>query len=247
MLQGLLLIGCGVAVVAVTSCGQNAPGSLTGDGGISGGGGTDAASGDTGSDASGSGSSGGSSSSDSGGASADGSSGGGPPTDGGAKQDGAGALPWLRVQGNLVQDSNGNTVILRGVAIRDIGALDSASGGNTGLSNRIDEILSTSNPSLDTHVVRLPVYPETCFNGGYPYYSPEPYPVGTPAPTGTMVTLLGATDYINNVLKPAVDYATSKSLYVIIDFHQIDDVTTGTNNSSAAAVTFWTTVAPDFA
>jgi aryl-phospho-beta-D-glucosidase BglC (GH1 family) len=92
----------------------------------------------------------------------------------------------------------------------------------------------------------MPVYPETCFNGGSPYYSPEPYPVGTPAPATHTVTLLSATDYINNVLKPAVDYATSKNLYVIIDFHQIDNVTSGTNNSSAAAVTFWTTVAPVF-
>ena len=29
------------------------------------------------------------------------------------------------------------------------------------------------------------------------------------------------------MLKPAVDYATSKNLYVIIDFHQIDNATTG--------------------
>jgi hypothetical protein len=52
-------------------------------------------------------------------------------------------------------------------------------------------------------------------------------------------------DYVSKVLKPAVDYATSKNLYVIIDFHQIDDVTKG--SSAADATTFWTDVAPQFA
>jgi hypothetical protein len=56
---------------------------------------------------------------------------------------------------------------------------------------------------------------------------------------------LSAADYIAQVLKPAVDYATSKNLYAIVDYHQIDNVTSGT--SSADAVTFWTTVAPVFA
>ena len=47
------------------------------------------------------------------------------------------------------------------------------------------------------------------------------------------------------MLKPAVDYATSKNLYVIIDYHQIDNATTGT--SAADATTFWTDIAPQFA
>jgi len=54
-----------------------------------------------------------------------------------------------------------------------------------------------------------------------------------------------AADYVSKVLKPAVDYATGKNLYVIIDHHQIDNVTTG--NSAADATTFWTDVAPKFA
>ena len=54
-----------------------------------------------------------------------------------------------------------------------------------------------------------------------------------------------AADYYSKVLKPAVDYATSKNLYVIIDHHQIDNATTG--NSAADATTFWTDIAPKFA
>jgi aryl-phospho-beta-D-glucosidase BglC (GH1 family) len=70
--------------------------------------------------------------------------------------------------------------------------------------------------------------------------------VGPAAPVDAGAgTQLAAPDYIAELLKPAVDYATQKGLYVIVDYHQIDDVTTGT--SSADAVTFWTTVAPVFA
>jgi hypothetical protein len=54
-----------------------------------------------------------------------------------------------------------------------------------------------------------------------------------------------AADYVSKVLTPAVDYATSKNLYVIIDYHQIDDATKGT--SAADATTFWTDIAPRFA
>jgi hypothetical protein len=73
-----------------------------------------------------------------------------------------------------------------------------------------------------------------------------PYPVGPAAPAEAgAAAQLSASDYIAQVLQPAVDYATSKNLYAIVDYHQIDNVTTGT--SSADAVTFWTTVAPVFA
>lgn len=154
----------------------------------------------------------------------------------------AGSLPALQVQGNKIVDANGNTVVLRGVAVPDIGVLFSEGGGVSGITGRIDEILGPA--SLEIHAIRLPVYPRTVVNSGEPTYSPVPYPVGAAAP-GDAGMQLSATDYIAQVLKPAVDYATSKNLYAIVDFHQIDNVTTG--SSSADAVTFWTTVAPVFA
>lgn len=156
----------------------------------------------------------------------------------------AGPLPALHVQGNQIVDANGNTVVLRGVAVPDIGVLYTEGGGISGITGRIDEILGPA--SLDIHAIRLPVYPRTVVNGNAPTYSPLPYPVGaTPPGEAGAGTQLSASDYIAQVLKPAVDYATSKNLYAIVDFHQIDNVTTGT--SSADAVTFWTTVAPVFA
>jgi aryl-phospho-beta-D-glucosidase BglC (GH1 family) len=97
------------------------------------------------------------------------------------------------------------------------------------------------------HVVRMPVYPEITYNtGGDPACSPLPYPVGTgPSASCAATPSLNASDYVSQVLKPAVDYATSKNLYVIIDFHQIADITTGTY--AADATTFWTDIAPQFA
>jgi len=93
--------------------------------------------------------------------------------------------------------------------------------------------------------VRLPVYPEISYNGGSPYCSPLPYPVGTGPASCTVMTPLSAADYVAKVLRPAVDYARSKNLYAIIDYHQIDNAVTGT--SAADATTFWTDVAAQFA
>jgi hypothetical protein len=156
----------------------------------------------------------------------------------------AGGPPPLTVVGNQLHDPAGNTVVLRGTALIDIGALYAYNGSSAaGITARIDKLIAAG---VQGQVVRLPVYPEIDYNGGYPYCSPMPYPVGTgPSTTCKPVTPLSAADYDAKVLKPAVDYATSKGLYVIIDHHQIDDATTGT--SAADATTFWTDVAPQFA
>jgi hypothetical protein len=155
-----------------------------------------------------------------------------------------GALPQLTVVGNKLQDPTGKTIVLRGASLIDLGALYMAGGNNaSGVTARIDKVIAAG---VQGHVVRLPVYPEIDYNAGYPYCSPVPYPVGTgPTTTCTAKMPLSASDYDTKVLKPAVDYATSKGLYVIIDHHQIDDATKGT--SAADATTFWTDVAPQFA
>ena len=163
---------------------------------------------------------------------------------GGADAGGSGGLPRLTVNGTKLQDPSGKTIILRGSSLIDIGALY-AYGGNSaaGITARLDKVAAAG---VQGHVVRLPVYPKIDYNGGYPACSPLPYPVGTgPVASCTPTTPMSAADYDSKVLKPAVDYATSKGLYVIIDHHQIDNATTGT--SAADATTFWTDVAPQFA
>ena len=171
--------------------------------------------------------------------------GGSSGTGGGATGGSNSGLPWLTVNGNKLQDPTGKTIILRGSALIDIGALYWYGGQSVaGISARMDKVAAAG---VQGHVVRLPVYPKVDYNtGGGATCSPCPYPVGTgPTAACTPKSPLSADDYVSKVLKPAVDYATSKNLYVIIDYHQIDNATTGT--SAADAKTFWTDIAPRFA
>ena len=170
---------------------------------------------------------------------------GGIMTSGGAGSAGssgqAGTLPPLHVDGTSIKDPTGKTVVLRGVDVPDLGTLY-ADGGQSlsGITGRIDKLLAAG---LDAHVIRLAVYPRTTFNGGSPFYSPVPFPVGQAAPSG-MHAELGADDYITKILRPSVDYVLQKKAYAIIDYHQIDDAT---GQSGKDAVTFWQSVAPAFA
>ena len=188
-------------------------------------------------------------SSSTGGRASGGSSTGGQAGGSSGSGGGTGGLPRLTVNGTKLQDPSGKNIVLRGSSLIDIGALYAyANGGASakGITDRMDKVAAAG---VQGHVVRLPVYPKIDYNLGGSYCSPLPYPVGgtgsgancSPATTGT----LNASDYVGKVLKPAVDYATGKNLYVIIDFHQIDNVTTG--NSAADATSFWTDIAPQFA
>ena len=171
--------------------------------------------------------------------------GGSSGASGGAGGSNSASPPSLTVNGNKLQDPTGKTIILRGSALIDIGSLYwYGSQSAAGITARMDKVAAAG---VQGNVVRLPVYPKVDYNtGGDPACSPCPYPVGTgPTASCTPKAPLSAADYVSKVLKPAVDYATSKNLYVIIDYHQIDNASTGT--SAADAVTFWTDIAPQFA
>jgi Cellulase (glycosyl hydrolase family 5) len=180
-----------------------------------------------------------------GGASGAGQSAGGAGAGGGTSGSGgaatSGALPALHVDGTSIKDPNGKTIVLRGVDVPDIGTLYANGGQNaSGITTRIDQVLAAG---LAAHVIRLPVYPRTTVNSGFPTYSPVPYPIGTMAPSG-MHTALSEADYLSKLLQPAVDYTAQKNMYAIIDYHQIDDAT---GQSGTDAITFWQYVAPLFA
>ncbi len=148
--------------------------------------------------------------------------------------------PALTVVGNKLQDPSGKTVVLRGTSLIDLGSVYTY---QSSVGDRIDQIDAAG---VLGNVVRFPIYPKINYNGNSPYCSPLPYPVGTgPGTSCTPQAPATADQYVSTVLKPAVDYASSKGLYVIIDYHQIDNATTGT--SAADATTFWTKVAPQFA
>jgi hypothetical protein len=222
------------------SGGTSVSGGSSGSGGKSGTGGSSTTGGNSSTGGSGSGGNG-SGGNGSGGATAKGGSGGSSSTGGST---GTGGLPLLKVNGTKLQDPNGKTIVLRGSSLIDIGELY-VEGSNSvkGITDRMDKLVAAG---VQGHVVRFPVYPKIDYNGGYPYCSNLPYPVGTgPTTSCSAKSPMTAADYVSKVLKPAVDYATSKNLYVIIDHHQIDDATKGT--SAADANTFWTDIAPTFA
>jgi len=176
-------------------------------------------------------------------AGARGGGGAGATTTGGTA--GTGDLPWLTVSGTHLQDPGGKTIVLRGSSLIDIGSLYWYGGQSAnGITARMDKVAAAG---VQGHVVRLPVYPKVDYNtGGDPACSPCPYPVGTgPAATCTPTAPLSSADYVTKVLKPAVDYAAGKHLYAIIDYHQIDNLTTGTSVEDAK--TFWADIAPKFA
>jgi endoglucanase len=128
------------------------------------------------------------------------------------------ATPWLHVDGKQIKDPAGNRVILRGVSTESIGA---ANGSSKNIKAVLDIVTNptdngSSSPGWYTRIVRLP-------NGPGDF---------TKDPSG----------YITNTLKPAVDYATTKGLYAIIDLHYIAE----TSGNTATVNAFWKAVAPVF-
>jgi endoglucanase len=92
--------------------------------------------------------------------------------------------------------------------------------GLTGLIDKITDPNDTAgtSPGWYTRIVRLPVDPS-----GVNSFQTNP-------------------GYVTQILKPAVDYATQKGLYVIVDLHYVDnpyDLVQAVNE-------FWTAVAPVF-
>jgi endoglucanase len=135
-------------------------------------------------------------------------------------------LPWLHVEGNAVKDPSGNTVVLRGVALIDLGVTEASEGGVDAMLDRVtnpDDPQGDS-PAWATKVVRLVVTPADSGSD-----SPTPYVPGT--------------EYYEHVLRPAVDHARARGLYAIIDWHYTDTTSLHTDTTNE----FWADIAPRFA
>jgi aryl-phospho-beta-D-glucosidase BglC (GH1 family) len=167
-----------------------------------------------------------------------GTAGAGGARPGGSGGGGSGNLPPLHVEGTKLLDPDGNTVVLRGIDFIDLAQVYAYNNYNFGaVKARIDKILAVG---FTPRVVRIPVYPRVSHNGDFPYASPYPFPSGA----GGEQNGPSADEYLAEVLEPSVDYFTEKGLYVIIDFHQIDDTD---GDSAAEATEFWQYMAPQFA
>lgn len=138
-----------------------------------------------------------------------------------------GDLPWLHVDGNQIKDPSGNPVILRGVAVADVGAVEAWWGGMRAMIDRLtDENDDAGNsPGWYPSVVRLPVHPPDAGVGSPIAYDPDD------------------ASFFVDALEPAVDYCREKGLYAIIDWHHVDD----TFAHRQATLQFWADAAPRFA
>ncbi|MFZ5894841.1 MAG: cellulase family glycosylhydrolase [Myxococcota bacterium] len=132
-----------------------------------------------------------------------------------------GGPPRVHVEGATIKDPQGQTQILRGVSLIDIGAQHVWR--TSGVAGMIDRLTDTG---WNTRIVRFPIY-----------ISAQPYPFSLTDP-------IARERYMTELLRPAVDYATKKGLYVIIDFHEIADIT---DREDARTQTFWRYMARQFA
>lgn len=141
---------------------------------------------------------------------------------------------WLYTSGNRIlrndpvrgpeQDPE---IILRGVSLIDITTVST----DGGYAAQIDRIVAF-NPNIN--IVRMPVYPWDT-----DLLHSDTKPIG-PWNTDNAETLFAT------YLDPAVQYAKSQGLYVIVDLHYMKDISaTSSNNATVRA--FWNDMAPRYA
>jgi hypothetical protein len=134
----------------------------------------------------------------------------------------------LHVTGTGIYDSSNNRVVLRGTSTIDVGCPLNWNGINDAVQQIKTSIDLVTATGWKTHVVRLPVYGSGSTRAGQPNNFPEN---GSVSAQDT---------WFSAVLKPAVDYATSKNLYAIVDWHEIASASA----RNAATRAFWTYLAP---
>ena len=124
-------------------------------------------------------------------------------------------IPPLHTEGRVFKDPAGRTVVLRGVAMAD--PLDLDNRGEDMDSARLLARLTDASDGFYARVVRMTVFPK--------------------------IWKVDPEAYFRDHLAPAVSQATAHGLYVIIDWHEIADVETVADETTA----FWKTMAPRFA
>lgn len=138
-----------------------------------------------------------------------------------------GATPWLHADGNQLRDPGGNVVVLRGVALIDLGFLEDWHGGAFEMIDRLTDKTDPqgNSPGWYPKVLRINVTPpDSVSNWPHPF-DPQ------------------SNNFYNTLLRPVVDYCKSKDLYVILDWHYIANTYEHVDTTSA----FWAYMAPRFA
>jgi endoglucanase len=141
-----------------------------------------------------------------------------------------GATPWLHVEGNEIKDPAGNIVILRGVALIDLGHLEDWQGGVFEMIDRLTDRNDSqgSSPGWYPKILRIMIAPPDSTDPPYSWpYAFDPCD----------------NDDLYNLLRAVVDYCKLMDLYVIIDWHYIAN----TYDHVATTSEFWEYMAPRFA
>ncbi len=138
----------------------------------------------------------------------------------------------LHVEGNQIKDPNGNTIILRGACLPDLGYAEYYYDVDMKASSIIDVLTDktdsqSASPGWYTKVIRIPVYP----------------PETSPAPASHRWNPSNPDAFYNTFLRPIVNYCGQKGLYVIIDWHEVGN----TNDDAADTSAFWAYMAQKFA
>ena len=133
--------------------------------------------------------------------------------------------PRLHVEGNKVKDPNGNIVILRGVAIVDLGFLQEWHGGALNAIDRITDSTDTqgNSPGWYTKIIRIMIAPPDSVSGWPHPFNPD-------------------NNDLYNLLRTVVDYCAEKEVYVSIEWHYCAN----TYDHVASTSEFWTYMAPRF-
>ncbi len=137
-----------------------------------------------------------------------------------------GAIPRLHADGNRIKDPEGNTVVLRGISLIDLGFLQGWQGGAINMINRLTNSMDTQGQCEGWYpkAIRIPIAPpDSVSNWPYPFN-----------PNNTI---------LYDLLRMVVDYCAAKDLYVIIDWHYVANTYEHVDSTSA----FWTYMAPRFA
>jgi hypothetical protein len=134
--------------------------------------------------------------------------------------------PRLHVDGNKIKDPNGNVVILRGVALTDLGALEAWRGGALNAIDLITDPNDTqsNSPGWYTKIIRIMIAPPDAVSGWPHPFNPD-------------------NNDLYNLLRTVVNYCAEKEVYVAIDWHYVAH----TYDHVASTSEFWRYMAPRFA
>ena len=137
--------------------------------------------------------------------------------------------PRLHVEGNQVKDPNGNNVILRGVALIDLGVIEE---WKSGALNAVDLITDqndtqSNSPGWYTKIIRIMIAPPDSTNPAGSW--PHPFDADN--------------NDLYDLLRTFVDYCGQKEVYVAIDWHYVAN----TYDHVASTSEFWEYMAPRFA